>query len=41
MNELMQQANFMGLGAALVTGFMFSINYISSTTVSFILLQFN
>ena len=37
MNELMQQANLMGLGAALVTGFLFSFNPTSFITIPVVL----
>ena len=37
MNDLMQQANLIGLGAALVTGFLFSFNPASFATVPVVL----
>lgn len=37
MNELMQQTNLMGLGAALVTGFLFSFNPASFITIPVVL----
>lgn len=37
MNELMQQGNLMGLGAALLTGFMFSFNPASFITIPVVL----
>jgi len=37
MNELMQQANLMGLGAALITGFLFSFNPASFITIPVVL----
>ena len=37
MNDLMQQANLIGLGAALVTGFLFSFNPASFATMPVVL----